>query len=169
MWGVTTKHFKTGILLFIPTVALALAWQYVPHLWFLTGVPLIALLVALAWLSRDSWRQAAKNDPILERRTVQRSKPARPALSPRPVPRPASPARSRSAAVEVRARTRSSAAEARARRRAELLDEGATVTLSAERQASGVDDVFSKPMSPGELRRRLLAAAPEGKTLPVAS
>jgi len=143
MWGVTTKHFKTGILLFIPTVGLALAWQYAPHLWFLVGVPVVALLVALAWLSRDSWRQAAKNDPILERRTVQRSKPARPAPSPRPVPRPAAPARSRSAAVEVRARTRSSAADARAKRRGELLDEDATVTLSAERQASGVDDVFA--------------------------
>jgi probable Rubsico expression protein CbbX len=143
MWGVTTKHFKTGILLFIPTVGLALAWQYAPHLWFLVGVPVLALLVALAWLSRDSWRQAAKNDPVLERRTVQRSKPARPAPSPRPVPRPAAPARSRSAAVEVRARTRSSAADARAKRRGELLDEDATVTLSAERQASGVDDVFA--------------------------
>jgi probable Rubsico expression protein CbbX len=143
MWGVTTKHFKTGILLFIPTVGLALAWQYAPHLWFLVGVPVVALLVALAWLSRDSWRQAAKNDPILERRTVQRSKPARPAPSPRPVPRPAAPARSRSDAVEVRARTRSSAADARAKRRGELLDEDATVTLSAERQASGVDDVFA--------------------------
>jgi len=40
--------------------------------------------------------------------------------------------------------------------------------LSACRGA-GVDDVFGKPMSPGEMRRRLLAAAPEGKTLPVAS
>jgi probable Rubsico expression protein CbbX len=137
MWGVTTKHFKTGILLFVPTVALALAWQYLPHLWFLVGVPLIALLVALVWFSRDSWRQAAKNDPLPERRTVQRSKPARPALSPRPVPPrpvpgPAAPAR-----------TRTSAAEARARRRGELLTEDATVTLSAERQASGVDDVFT--------------------------
>jgi probable Rubsico expression protein CbbX len=137
MWGVTTKHFKTGILLFVPTVALALAWQYLPHLWFLVGVPLIALLVALVWFSRDSWRQAAKNDPLPERRTVQRSKPARPALSPRPVPPrpvpgPAAPAG-----------TRTSAAEARARRRGELLTEDATVTLSAERQASGVDDVFT--------------------------
>jgi probable Rubsico expression protein CbbX len=132
MWGVTTKHFKKGILMLAGTVAVALGWQYLPHLWFLAGLPLIALLVALAWLSRDSWRQAAKNDPLPERRTVQRSKPARPALSPRPVPGPAAPVR-----------TRSSAAEARARRRGELLDEGATVTLSAERQASGVDDVFT--------------------------
>src|ERR1700689_213073 len=128
MWGVTTKHFKTGILLFVPTVALALAWQYLPHLWFLVGVPLIALLVALVWLSRDSWRQAAKNDPLPERRTVQRSKPARPALSPRPVPPRPVPGPAASA------RTRSSAAEARARRRGELLTEDATVTLSAERQ-----------------------------------
>jgi CheY-like chemotaxis protein len=34
---------------------------------------------------------------------------------------------------------------------------------------AGADDVYGKPMSPSELRRRLMAAAPEGKTLPVAS
>jgi probable Rubsico expression protein CbbX len=132
MWGVTTKHFKKGILMLAGTVAVALGWQYLPHLWFLVGLPLIALMVALAWLSRDSWRQAAKTESILERRTVLRSKPARPAMSPRPVPGPAAPARSRS-----------SAAEARAKRRSEVLNEDATVTLSAERQASGVDDVFA--------------------------
>ncbi len=35
--------------------------------------------------------------------------------------------------------------------------------------AAGADDVFGKQMSPAELRRRLMAAAPAGKTLPVAS
>jgi DNA-binding response OmpR family regulator len=35
--------------------------------------------------------------------------------------------------------------------------------------AAGADDVIMKPISPQELRRRLLAAAPAGKTLPVAS
>ena len=54
MWGVTTKHFKKGILMLAGTVAVALGWQYLPHLWFLVGLPLIALMVALAWLSRDS-------------------------------------------------------------------------------------------------------------------
>jgi probable Rubsico expression protein CbbX len=147
MWGVTTKHFKTGILLFVPTVALALGWQYAPRLWFLVGVPLIALMAALVWLSRDSWRQADKNDPLPERRTVQRPKPARQALSPRPVPprpvppRPVPPRPVPGPAAPGRAR--SAAAEARARRRSELLTEDATVTLSAERQASGVDDVFT--------------------------
>ncbi len=33
---------------------------------------------------------------------------------------------------------------------------------------SGADDVIVKPISPIELRKRLLAAAPAGKTLPVA-
>jgi probable Rubsico expression protein CbbX len=142
MWGVTTKHFKTGILLFVPTVALALGWQYAPRLWFLVGVPLIALMAALVWLSRDSWRQADKNDPLPERRTVQRPKPARQAPSPRPVPpRPVPPRPVPGPAAPGRAR--SAAAEARARRRSELLTEDATVTLSAERQASGVDDVFT--------------------------
>jgi CheY-like chemotaxis protein len=35
--------------------------------------------------------------------------------------------------------------------------------------AAGADDVIMKPISPQELRRKLLAAAPAGKTLPVAS
>jgi DNA-binding response OmpR family regulator len=35
--------------------------------------------------------------------------------------------------------------------------------------AAGADEVFVKPISPIELRRRLVAAAPPGKTLPVAS
>lgn len=35
--------------------------------------------------------------------------------------------------------------------------------------AAGANDVFGKPISPAELRRRLMAAAPAGKTLPVAS
>jgi DNA-binding response OmpR family regulator len=34
---------------------------------------------------------------------------------------------------------------------------------------AGADDVIVKPISPIELRRRLVAAAPAGKTLPVAS
>jgi DNA-binding response OmpR family regulator len=34
---------------------------------------------------------------------------------------------------------------------------------------AGADEVLVKPISPVELRRRLMAAVPEGKTLPVAS
>ena len=34
---------------------------------------------------------------------------------------------------------------------------------------AGADEVFTKPISPIELRRRLVAVAPVGKTLPVAS
>jgi DNA-binding response OmpR family regulator len=34
---------------------------------------------------------------------------------------------------------------------------------------AGADEVLSKPISPTDLRRRLVAAAPRGKTLPVAS
>lgn len=41
--------------------------------------------------------------------------------------------------------------------------------IRAECLAAGADDVLVKPISPVELRRRLLAAAPAGKTLPVAS
>jgi DNA-binding response OmpR family regulator len=36
-------------------------------------------------------------------------------------------------------------------------------------KGAGADEVLVKPISPAELRRRLMAAVPAGKTLPVAS
>jgi DNA-binding response OmpR family regulator len=42
-------------------------------------------------------------------------------------------------------------------------------TIEPECVRAGADDVIVKPISPAELRRRLVAAAPAGKKLPVAS
>jgi probable Rubsico expression protein CbbX len=146
MWGITTKHFKLGVVLLGGTVALALAWQYLSHVLFLVFIPCVAFIVILVVLGRDSFRQADKNDPLPKRMTVNRRQPARPAGVPR---RPARPA-ARPAGVQPRtpgnaaARPRAAAADSRARRRGELLlGPDATVTLSEERQIAGVDDVFA--------------------------
>ena len=132
MWGITTKHFKLGVLLTAATVAVALGWEYLSHLSFVVALPCTAFLVVLVLLGRDSFRQADKNDPLPQRLTANRRRPVRQSAVPsRPVP-----------GTGTRARP---TAEARARRRGEplLLDPDATVTLSEERRISGVDDVFA--------------------------
>ena len=135
MWGITTKHFKLGIGLLAGTVALALGWQYLSHWLFLVALPCIAFVVGLVWLSRDSFRQVDKNDPIPKRMTANLRGQVRTAAMP-------TWAASRPVRAD-NAKPRPAPADARARRRGELLDSGATVTLSQERQASGVDDVFA--------------------------
>src|ERR1700733_4607527 len=132
MWGITTKHFKLGIVLLGGTVALALAWQYLSPVLFLVFIPCIAFIVILVVLGRDSFRQADKNDPLPQRLTANRRQPARPAGV-----QPRTPG-------NAAARPRTAAADSRAKRRGELLlGPDATVTLSEERQISGVDDVFA--------------------------
>jgi probable Rubsico expression protein CbbX len=135
MWGITTKHFKLGIGLLAGTIALAVGWQYLPHVLFLVALPCIAFVVVLVWLSRDSFRQVDKNDPIPKRMTANLRGQVRTAALPnwaasRPV-------------QTATAKPRPAAADARARKRGELLDSDATVTLSEERQASGADDVLA--------------------------
>jgi probable Rubsico expression protein CbbX len=114
MWGIAArfllKHFKTGVLLIVATVALALGWFYLSHVWFAVIVSCVGSTVLFGMANRDAWRQTAKADPPPE------------AVAP--------------------AGRRSRRAEARARRRGELLHPDAEVTLSDERAASGVDDVF---------------------------
>jgi len=145
MWGITTKHFKLGVVLLGGTVALALAWQYLSHVLFLVFIPCAAFIVILVVLGRDSFRQADKNDPLPQRLTANRRPPPRAAVRPTGMPlRPASPAGPPRPAGAAGTRPRTAAADARARKRGEpLLDPGATVTLSEERQISGVDDVFA--------------------------
>ncbi len=139
MWGITTKHFWKGILLLAGTVAIALGWQYLPHVLFLVALPGIAFVVVLVWLSRDSFRQVDKNDPVPRRMTANQRRPARaaPVATGVATGAPTRPVRT------AKTKPRSASADAKAKRRGELLDRDATVTLSQERQASGVDDVFA--------------------------
>jgi probable Rubsico expression protein CbbX len=119
MWGIAArhllKHFKTGMILTVVTVALSLGWSYLSHLWFAIIVSCVGGAALLGVANRDAWRQTGKADP--------------------PPPR--------AGKATATARGRSPEAEARTRKRAELLRPEATVTLSDERVAAGVDDVFA--------------------------
>jgi probable Rubsico expression protein CbbX len=127
MWGVTTKHFKTGILLLAATIALSLVWSYLPHLVFIISA-ITAGFVAVAYaVSHDAFRQASLllND-----------------APPLPPPRPSAAVKVANAPAPARG-GRSAAAGARAKRRGEVLNPDATVTLADERAAADVDDVFA--------------------------
>jgi probable Rubsico expression protein CbbX len=113
MWGLATKQFRTGVALIVVVVALALGWLFLSHLWFVIIVACVGSAALLTLANQNAWRQTGEADPP-EPKAV---KPARPA--------------------------RAAAAPARGRRRAELLSPQATVTLSEERAAADVDDVFA--------------------------
>ena len=134
MWGLTRKNFKVAMLLFVAIVALALAWSYVPHPWFVLLLAAVAICAMSVALSRDAWRQARQSEP------PPKSTPMA-AVSDLPGPPAAvSDLPGPPAAAQPRARR----AEARAAKRgAVLLHPDATVTLADERAASGVDDVFA--------------------------
>jgi probable Rubsico expression protein CbbX len=114
MWGITAERFKTGLILVVTAATLSLAWFFLPHVLFVVFVA-CASAAGLFLLCRDAWRQVHRVDP--------------PPSQPRAVAR----ARGR----------RFAGAAARAQRRSEVLPPAATVTLSDERAAAGVDDVFA--------------------------
>jgi probable Rubsico expression protein CbbX len=128
MWGITTERFKTGLILVVATVTLCLAWFFLPHFSFVVFVACVSA-AGLFMLCRDAWRQVHRVDP------------------PPPQPRAVARARGR----------RFRGAEARAQRRGEVLHPAATVTLSDERAAAGVDDVFA------DLDRELVGLLPVKK------
>ena len=110
--------------LLVATVALGLAWSYVPHLLFgilLAAVAICALSIAV---SRDAWRQAHRIDP-----PPQAARKALPPPKPGPMVAP---------------QPRIRRAQAKAAKRGEVvLHPDASVTLSEERAAAGIDDVFT--------------------------
>ena len=59
MWGVTTKHFKTGILLLAGTIALSLVWSYLPHLVFIISAVTVGFVAVAYAVSHDAFRQAS--------------------------------------------------------------------------------------------------------------
>jgi len=137
MWVYSLKHFKTGVLLVAATIGLAAIWTYVPHVYFfvIAGWGIFVGLILLA--TRDSWRQTDRADPAAPRpRAGPREHSQRgPAGQTRP---------QRGPVGQTRPPRRGPAGRrARAQRRGELLDPEATVTLSDEREAAGIDDVFA--------------------------
>ena len=136
MWVYSLKHFKTGVLLVVATIALAAIWTYLPHVFFfiIAGWGIFIGLILLA--TRDSWRQTGLADPAAPRSEAG----SRPRSQRGPAGQAGAP---RGPAGQARPPRRGPAARARARRRGELLDPEATITLAGERRAAGIDDVFA--------------------------
>ena len=133
------RNFKISMLLLVASLGLTAAWSYLPHVWFIvvviTGVGAVLMVLA----GRNGWRQTRlAGDPPPPRPLARAGPPphrAQVRTSP-PTPRPqvaAGPPSPRPQARGRRFRTADAGSE--------LLHPDATVTLSAERAASGVDDV----------------------------
>ena len=129
MWVYSLKHMKAGLLLVVATVALSLMWSYLPHVFFFIILASAVGLGLLFLATHDSWRQTRRADPDPP---VYRAAPLGPGAAPR----------SPGAAPRARGRL-ALTADARARRRNEPLAPDATVTLSEERSAAGIDEVFT--------------------------
>jgi probable Rubsico expression protein CbbX len=123
MWGIATKHVKIGILL-AAAVALTLAWSTLPHPFFGIVAGSAAVAALSVALGVNGLRQLNQADPT----------PRRPKAVPQAHGR-----RSTSA----KARTQRRDDRTQKKRRGEVLNPEATVTLSDERAAADVDDVFA--------------------------
>jgi probable Rubsico expression protein CbbX len=158
MWNTRIRNSALGILLLGLIAALVMTWL-ASHVLFgiIAGCIVLSGGVWMIW--RDGWRQTSPRslnsrgfrpgvtvmDPGLRREIVplvpgpvyRRAGAARRRLSAsdRP-PRPAVPAAAVAAPAAKPARS------SRARRRKETLLPDATITLAAERQAAGIDDLF---------------------------
>src|SRR5579871_1126204 len=150
------RYSALGVLVLGVIAALLWTWQ-VSHVWFVwlaVVVGIVVLSVVLVMLTRDGWRQTSPESlnsrgfrpgtvsgmgvmdpglrrdysPILPAAVTRRRTATR---APRPAARPAV----RPAVAAVPARS------GRARRRNEALQPDATITLAAERQAAGIDDL----------------------------
>jgi probable Rubsico expression protein CbbX len=137
MWVYSLKGFKTGLLLVAATIALAVIWTYLPHVYFFVVVGWGTFIGLMFLATHDSWRQTDRADPPAPRsKAGERPHSQRgPAGQTRP---------QRGPAGQTRPPRRGPAGRTRAQRRGEpLLDPDATVTLSEEREAAGIDDVFT--------------------------
>ena len=121
------RNFKISMLLLVATTGLAVAWSYLPHVWFIVVVITAIGTVLSGFVGRNTWRQTGLVGPSPAARPLPHAgpPPPRPPVRADPLPRP--PARGR--------RFRAADPDS------QLLPPDARVTLSAERAAAGVDDV----------------------------
>ena len=135
MYGLKLKYVKSSLLIVASLIAIILAFSYLPHaLLALLGSAVVILGLSFT-LSRNTWKQTKDIG----------SRPSRPAGA-RPAgarPAGARPAGARPQRGERKSGGRKSRAEARASRKVEVLHPEETVTLSAEREAAGIEDVFT--------------------------
>jgi len=158
MWNTRIRNSALGILLLGLIAALVMTWL-ASHVLFGIIAGCIALSAGVWMIWRDGWRQTSPRslnsrgfrpgvtvmDPGLRREIVplvpgpiyRRAGAARRRLSVSDRPsRPAVPAAAVATPAAKLARS------GRARRRKETLLPDATITLAAERQAAGIDDLF---------------------------
>ena len=114
MYGFKLKYAKKSILLLAVLVIVIVAWYYLPHSFFIMLAAIAAVLGLIVGLARNAWSQTVDDS----------SRPSQ-------------------AGVVRPRRDRKSRAAARAGRRAELLDPEATVSLSDERRAADIEEVFT--------------------------
>ena len=135
------RNFKISMLLLVATTGLAVAWSFLPHVWFIVVVITAVGSVLSALAGRNGWRQTS-----LARRPRQVA-PRSQVRATAPPPRPQGRATAPWPRPQVHVGPPSPRPQARGRRSrtadasSQLLHPDATVTLSAERAAAGVDDV----------------------------
>ena len=150
MWAARLRYSGLGIFLLGVTAALLVTWR-LSHMLFGIIAGFILVMLPLLLAARNTWRQTSPQglaarginpdsvrrldtmDPGLRRDMV--------GIIPAAVIRRASSTRTRPPAAPPAAMTKP-AQSGRTRRRNETLQPDATITLAAERQAAGIDDLF---------------------------
>jgi probable Rubsico expression protein CbbX len=144
MWGIAPKYSLAIVALLITAVVAALAWSLMSHLGFAVLMGCLGASLVGVWmlgLVRSAWQQASQLDGAGPRFAALPSSGLSSGLSSGSI-------RGTSLASRPAPRTTATPGPrraARSRRRDEppLLPENMTVSLSAERQAAGVDEVFT--------------------------
>ena len=130
MYGLKLKYVKSSLLIVASLIAIILAFSYLPHaLLALLGSAVVILGVSFT-LGHNTWKQTKDIG----------SRPSRAAGA---TPAGARPQRGERKSVERKSGGRKSRAEARASRKVEILHPEETVTLSGEREAADIEDVFT--------------------------
>src|SRR6202050_4629480 len=131
----TARKLKILMVLLAITLVLTLSVSRLPHVAFVIGISIIICIGGLAYLVKNSWTQTSRvsaSQVSASRVSASRVRASRVRAS------------QVSSSPGQEGRARSARAEARARKRGDILHPDATVTLSDERAAAGVDDVFAK-------------------------
>ena len=127
MYGLKLRYAKSSLLIVASLIAIILAFSYLPHA-LLVIVGGLGFILAISYaLGRNTWKQT--------RDIGSQAVGARPAG--------ARPQRGERKSGGRKSGGRKSRAEARASRRVEILHPEETVTLSAEREAAEIEDVFT--------------------------
>ena len=121
MYGLKLKYLKSSLLIVASLIAIILAFSYLPHA-LLAIVGGLGFILAISYaLGRNTWKQTRDIGSQAARARPQRGERKSGGRKP----------------------GRKSRAEARASRRVEILHPEETVTLSAEREAAEIEDVFT--------------------------